>query len=62
MPAVVGRRYASIKQTAEYLGIGERTVRDKIAAGLLVAYRNGGIIRLDLNEVDAAMVSVGGDA
>jgi excisionase family DNA binding protein len=49
------RRWASIKQTAEYLGVTTRTIGDMIAAGRLRAYRNGsgrGLVRLDLAEFD----------
>ena len=51
-----GRRWASTKQVAEYLGIIERTVRLMVADGRLTAYYLGSrIVRFDLNEVDAAM-------
>lgn len=57
------RRYATINQTAEYLGVTDRTVRQMIADGRLTAYRNGPrIVRLDLAEVDAAMRPFGGVA
>ena len=56
-PATPRRRYASIQATAEYLELNPRTIREMIADGRLRAYRNGHkVIRLDLNEVDAAMV------
>jgi excisionase family DNA binding protein len=55
------RRWASIQDTAEYLGVTDRTVRQMIADGRLTGYRSGGrLIRLDLNEVDAAMKPFGG--
>lgn len=55
------RRYASIATVAEYLGVNERTVRNMIAAGRLTGYRSGRrLVRLDLNEVDAAMEPFGG--
>ncbi|MBE7195009.1 MAG: excisionase family DNA-binding protein [Gordonia polyisoprenivorans] len=57
------RRYASMQETAEYLGITDRTVRQMVADGRLRAYRNGKrFIRPDLNEVDAAMTPFGGAA
>lgn len=57
------RRYASIATAAEYLGVTDRTVRQMIADGRLTGYRNGKrLIRLDLNEVDAAMTPFGGAA
>ncbi|MFW0784853.1 excisionase family DNA-binding protein [Gordonia sp. CPCC 206044] len=56
------RRYATINQTADYLGVTDRTVRQMIADGRLRGYRNGRLIRLDLNEVDASMQPFGGAA
>ena len=55
------RRWASIQHTAEYLGVVDRTVQQMIADGRLTGYRSGGrLVRLDLNEVDAAMQPFGG--
>jgi excisionase family DNA binding protein len=48
-------RWASIRTTAAHLDVHEKTVRNWIADGRLTGYRNGRLIRLDLNEVDAAM-------
>ncbi|ETB31467.1 excisionase family DNA-binding protein [Mycobacterium avium] len=57
------RRWAGIPETAEYLGVSDRTIRQMIADGRLTGYRNGArLIRLDLNEVDAAMQPFGGAA
>ncbi len=57
------RRWASINTTAEYLGVTDRTIRQMIADGRIRGYRNGRkVIRLDLNEIDAAMVPFGGAA
>ncbi|CAM3129791.1 excisionase family DNA binding protein [Williamsia muralis] len=59
----VPRRYVSIADAAEYLGVTDRTVRQMIADGRLTGYRNGTrLIRLDLNQVDAAMTPFGGAA
>jgi excisionase family DNA binding protein len=49
------RRWASRKGTAEHLGVAERTVTEMVSDGRIVAYRLGGTIRFDLNEIDAAM-------
>lgn len=50
------RAYASVSEVAQYLGLNDETIRRMIAEGRLRAYRNGKkLIRLDLNEVDAAM-------
>ena len=55
------RRWASINDTAEHLDVTERTVRQMIADGRLTGYRlSPKFIRLDLDEVDAAMVPFGG--
>jgi excisionase family DNA binding protein len=55
-PANIGRRYASLSDTAEYIGVNEKTVRRRIADGTLTGYRLGGrLLRIDLNEVDQAL-------
>lgn len=57
------RRYGSIADAAEYIGVTPRTIRQMIADGRLTGYRNGPrLIRIDLNEVDAAMEPFGGGA
>lgn len=56
--APTGRRYATIAEAADYMRIGQRTVRLMIEDGRLHAYRFGPrIVRLNLDEVDAAMAS-----
>ena len=51
-----GRRWASIHETAEYLRITTRTVRQMEADGRITVYRlSPRIVRCDLNEVDAMM-------
>ena len=60
---VVQRRYAKLKEAATYLQVTERTVRQMIADGRLTGYRSGSrIVRVDLNELDAAMRPFGGAA
>jgi excisionase family DNA binding protein len=56
------RRWASMKKTADYMGLAERTVRQMITDGRLTGYRIGRTrtVRLDLNEVDDIMQSFGG--
>ncbi len=57
------RRYGKISEAAEYLGVTDRTIRQMIADGRLTGYRNGNrLVRVDLNEVDAAMQPFGGAA
>ena len=56
------RRYVSVQAAAEYLGLNERTIREWIRTGRLRGYRNGPkVIRLRLDELDAAMTPFGGD-
>jgi excisionase family DNA binding protein len=64
MPATqTRRRWAAINDVAEHLGVSTRTIHQMLADGRLVGYRNGRrFIRLDLNEVDAAMRPMGGGA
>ena len=55
------RRWASITDTAEHLGVAERTVRQMIADDRLTGRQlSPKFIRLDLDEVDAAMRPFGG--
>jgi excisionase family DNA binding protein len=55
--------YLSINETADYLGITSRTVRQMISDGRLVGRRLGArVIRLRREEIDAAMRPFGGNA
>ncbi|MGV9796062.1 excisionase family DNA-binding protein [Gordonia sp. NPDC003422] len=57
------RRWATIQETAAYIGVTPRTIRQMIADGRMRGYRNGHkVIRVDLNEVDASMTPMGGAA
>ena len=57
------RRYVKPAEAAEYLGVTTRTIRQMVADGRLTGYRSGTrLVRLDLNEVDAAMRPFGGAA
>lgn len=61
--ATARRRYVKIAEAAEYLQVTDRTIRQMIADGRLCGYRSGGrLVRVDLNEVDAAMKPFGGAA
>jgi excisionase family DNA binding protein len=56
-----GRRWATTQKAADYLGVTDRTIRQMVADGRLRAYRSGGrVVRIDLNELDAAMEPFGG--
>lgn len=57
------RRYVKMSEAAEYLGVTDRTIRQMIADGRITGYRSGSrLVRVDLNEVDAAMQPFGGGA
>ena len=57
------RRYATLTQAADYLGVTDRCIRQMIADGRLTGYRSGGrLVRVDLNDIDAAMEPFGGAA
>lgn len=57
------RNYVTLQQAAEYLGVTDRTIRQMVSDGRLTGYRSGPrIVRLDLNEIDAAMRPFGGAA
>ncbi|MFN8043035.1 MAG: excisionase family DNA-binding protein [Mycobacterium sp.] len=63
MSQTLRRRYVSIADAAEYLNVTTRTIRQMIADGRLCGYRSGPrLVRLDLNEIDAAMQPFGGAA
>ena len=47
------RRYISLAEAAEYLGVSTKTVRQLIADGRLTGYRLGPkLIRVDIDEID----------
>jgi excisionase family DNA binding protein len=55
------RRYVKIAEAADYLKVTDRTIRQMIADGRLTGYRSGTrLVRVDLDEVDAAMHAYGG--
>ena len=57
----MSRRYISIAEAAEYLGISTKTVRRPISAGEIKGYRigryTGKLIRVDLNEIDDKLMN-----
>jgi excisionase family DNA binding protein len=58
-----GNAYISISDTANYLGVTTRTVRQMIADGRLTGYRLGArVVRLRRDEIDAALQPFGGAA
>lgn len=57
------RRWASFRVAAEYLGVHPHTIREMTRDGRIAGYRSSSqMIRVDLNEIDACMKPVGGDA
>lgn len=57
------RRYVKIAEAAAYLDVTDRTIRQMIADGRLTGYRSGSrLVRVDLDEIDAAMRPFGGAA
>ncbi len=49
------RRWASINDAAEYVGVNTKTLRRMMARGEITGYRFGDrLLRFDLNELDAA--------
>jgi excisionase family DNA binding protein len=57
------RAFVSIADAANYLGVTTRTIRQMIADGRLRGYRSGSrLVRLRLDEIDAAMQPFGGAA
>ena len=59
----INRRSAKIGETAEYLGVTDRTIRQMVSDGRIRGYRSGTrLVRVDLNEIDAAIEPFGGAA
>jgi excisionase family DNA binding protein len=58
-PRHTPRRYASIAKAAELYDVDPKTVRRWIASGLITGYRIGDrLVKVDLNEVEAKVVTV----
>ncbi len=54
------RRLASITEAAEYVGCSKDTIRRMIVGGDLPGYRLGSkLLRVDLDDLDAALHPVG---
>lgn len=53
------QRYVTLKDSAEYLGVTERTIRNFIARGDLPAYRIGSrALRIDREDLDRIITPV----
>jgi excisionase family DNA binding protein len=52
----VGRRYAKIREAADYVGVHQVTVRKWADEGKIRLYRSGArLVRVDLDEIDALL-------
>lgn len=52
-----GRRYATLQQAGDYIGVTSRCVREMIANGRLTGYRNGTrLVRVNLDEIDEKLM------
>lgn len=49
------RRLATLAEAADYAACSPRTLRRRVADGTLPAYRLGRLLRVDLDELDAAL-------
>lgn len=65
---IPARRFASLEDGANYLGLSPRTLRRMISSGELTGYRIGKrVLRVDLDELETLLrpiptVTSGGDA
>lgn len=46
------RRWATLAEAGEHVGLSQKTLRRQIAAGHITGYRIGRALRVDLNELD----------
>jgi excisionase family DNA binding protein len=61
-PRLTGpRRWYTIREAAEYSKLGTRTIRKRIAEGILPAYtpRGSRVIRIDGDDLDAMIIGDG---
>jgi len=57
------RRYATVAEAAEYVGVHPITIRAMFADGRLTRYQMGPrVLRVDLNEIDAVMAGQTGQS
>jgi excisionase family DNA binding protein len=55
------RRWASLEDAGEYLGVTSRTIRQMIVDGRITGYRSSArLVRVDLNELDNSLQPFGG--
>lgn len=56
MTRTVERRFISIAEAADYLGVHTRTIRRHISSGSIAGYRIGHLIRVDLDEINTRLI------
>lgn len=52
---IARRRFVSVSVAAEYLSVSDRTIRYMVAQGRLQGFRNGRILRVDMNDVESCL-------
>lgn len=58
-PAAPHHRWASLTEAADYAGVSVKTIRRRIADGLIPAHKIGPrLVRVDLADVDAAFRAI----
>jgi excisionase family DNA binding protein len=55
-PGTSATRLVSLRDAAEVFGVSVKTIRRRIADGTVTGYRIGTLIRVDLDELRAALV------
>lgn len=58
MPITADRHLESLAMAARRTGVSVKTLRRRIAAGELSAYRSGRLIRVEASDVDALFVQI----
>ncbi len=56
----VPRRWASLKEAAEYMSVHPKTITRKFSEGALIRYRLGRRVMVDLDELDELVLSSAG--
>jgi len=50
------KKWISVKEAADYLGLSQSQIRNLINEGVLPAHRIKGVIRLNIREIDASIL------
>lgn len=54
------RRWATLREAANYVGVHPKTLTRKFNDGTLIRYRMGGLIMVDLDELDDVLIASAG--